>query len=223
MASYHKALAIKPDYAKAHNNLGIAFKELGRLDEAVTSYRNALVIDPDFVEAHYNHGAIFKNATGDPEIDKLKQLLKLYDLPENDRNMLLFALGEAHDDLGLYAEAFSYFRRANEAKAKQATFDAEGHRRQTMEIRRVNRERSGSRVDNPELGERVPIFVVGISRSGKTLVESLLSQHKSVHGAGERKEWARAVKKILETYSISKSLPCLAQSLSNEQLREIRK
>ena len=54
MASYHKALPIKPDYAKAHNNLGNAFKELGRLDEVVASYHKALTIKPDFAVAHNN-------------------------------------------------------------------------------------------------------------------------------------------------------------------------
>ena len=54
MASYHKALAIKPDFAVAHNNLGNAFKELGRLDEAMASYHMALSIKPDFAGAHSN-------------------------------------------------------------------------------------------------------------------------------------------------------------------------
>lgn len=85
----------------------------------------------------------------------------------------------------------------------------------------VNQECLESSVDSSKIKGHVPIFVVGISGSGKTLVESVLSQHKSVHGAGERKEWVGAVSSILETYSIPKSHSSLAQQLSNDQLREI--
>ena len=52
MASYHKALAIKPDYAEAHNNLAGALQDVGKLDEAVTSYRKALAIKPDHAGVH---------------------------------------------------------------------------------------------------------------------------------------------------------------------------
>jgi len=61
-----KALAVKPDFAEAHNNLGNAFKELGRLDEAAASYRQALVLKPDFADARYNLGNVFKEL-GRPE------------------------------------------------------------------------------------------------------------------------------------------------------------
>ena len=56
-----KALAIKPDYAEAHNNLGNAFKELGKLDEAVASYHRALAIKPDLAKAHSNLGVALQN------------------------------------------------------------------------------------------------------------------------------------------------------------------
>ena len=59
--SYEKALAIKPDYAEAHNNLGIAFKDLAQLDAAVKCYEQALAIKPDYAEAHNNLGNAFKD------------------------------------------------------------------------------------------------------------------------------------------------------------------
>ena len=59
IASYNKALAIKPDYAEAHNNLGIALWGLGKPDDAVASYHNALSIKPDYAEAHNNLGNVF--------------------------------------------------------------------------------------------------------------------------------------------------------------------
>jgi tetratricopeptide (TPR) repeat protein len=55
-AAYNKALLINPDYAKAHYNLGVTLKELGRLEEAEASYRQAITVKPDYAKAHYNLG-----------------------------------------------------------------------------------------------------------------------------------------------------------------------
>jgi tetratricopeptide (TPR) repeat protein len=61
VTSFHKALALKPDYAKAHYNLGLTLQNLGKLDEAVASYRKAIVIKPDYAEAHNNLGVALRN------------------------------------------------------------------------------------------------------------------------------------------------------------------
>ena len=89
MASYHKALAIKPDYAEAHNNLGNALKDLGKLDEAVASYHKALAIKPDFADAHNNLGSA------------LQDLGKLEDAVTSYRKALAIKpdFAEAHSNL----------------------------------------------------------------------------------------------------------------------------
>ena len=58
-ASYAKVIALKPDYAEAHNNLSNTLKELGRLDEALASVRQAIVLKPDYAEALYNRSLLF--------------------------------------------------------------------------------------------------------------------------------------------------------------------
>ncbi len=61
-ASYRQALRLKPDYAEAHNNLGVVLKELGQLDEAVASYQQALRLKPDYAQAHNNLGIALHGA-----------------------------------------------------------------------------------------------------------------------------------------------------------------
>ena len=61
MASYNKALAIKPDYAEVYNNMGIALKEQGKLEEAIEAYTNALAIKPDYADAHITWLFLCKN------------------------------------------------------------------------------------------------------------------------------------------------------------------
>ena len=71
--NYKKSLAIKPDYAEAHNNLAGTLQELGQLDGAVESYEKALILKPDYAEAHYNLGNAFK------ELNQMDEAVKSYE------------------------------------------------------------------------------------------------------------------------------------------------
>ena len=223
VASYRRALAIDPNDAETHFNLGNALKDQGQLDEAVAAYRRAIAIKPDHDEAHFNYATVHKFVPGDPEIGKLKKLLERKSISEAQRIPLLFALGKAHDDIGLYAEAFSYYRRANEERSSWANFDVSRRRQQIMEIKRVFRARQSSVSEVLELEKNFPIFVVGVSRSAKSLVESLLTQHEDAFAAGQRPEWFKAIKKVLEKHSISASFPDCMDFLVAEQIREMGK
>ena len=104
-----KALAIKPDYAEAHNNLGIAFKELGRLDEAVASYHKALAIKPDYAEAHYNLGNAFKELGRlDEAVERFHKALSI----KPDYADAHINLGAAFKELGRLDEAVASYHKA---------------------------------------------------------------------------------------------------------------
>ena len=221
IASYRRALAIDPAYAMAHTNLGTVLAVRGKLDEGIAAIQRALEINPDDVPANHAHATFHKHMPGDPAIERLKRLLEPQDLPEEDRDRLLFALGKAHDDLGLYGQAFSYYRQANEAHARRTKFDPSRQRKQMAVIKSVFRERHGPATEYSGNVERVPIFVIGMSRSGKTLVESLLAQHQDVHGAGERLEWPNAIRMVLGKYSILEFGRNYMEILSEEHIREI--
>ena len=218
---FQRTVSINPNFAVAHDNLGNALHEIGKLDEAIVCYRRAFEIDPDWVPAHCNHASLHKHVPGDPDIDKLEQLLARDHLPETEGNQLLFALGKAYDDIGRYAEAFSYYRQGNERQAQRVHFDATEHRSEIEEIKRVfaKRHRSVGR-DSRQMGQ-IPIFVIGHSRSGKSLVESLLSRHQDVYGAGERREWAEAIRIIMDKYSFLEPFPTIMSVLGQEKIEEI--
>jgi tetratricopeptide (TPR) repeat protein len=202
-----------------HKNLGVALQMKGRPSEAEAAYRRALDLRPDYVSVHYNHAQVHRFSPGDPEIEILEELLKREDTSEEDRSYLLFALGKAHDDIGLYARAFSCYRQGNEQM--RADVDASRQRRRISKIKEVFRDRNAPGAEDPGREGHLPIFVVGMSRSGKTLVESLLSQHEDVYGAGETPEWADAIKRVLSEHSISEPFPDCMGFLADDQIREI--
>lgn len=109
VASYLKALAIKPDYAEAHGNMGTALLELERLDDAVASYRKTLVIKPDYAEAHCKMGnALMKLLWLDDAIASYQKALVI----EPDYAEALNNLGKALQDLGQVEDAVANFRKA---------------------------------------------------------------------------------------------------------------
>ena len=156
---------------------------------------------------------------GDPEIELLNQLLARDDVSPDNRTHLHFALGKACDAIGLYGEAFSNYRQGNEEIARQTPFDASDHRKQVTDIKRVFRDWPAGA--DPGDGDPVPIFVVGMSRSGKSLTESLLSQHEDVYGAGESRAWNTALRTVLHKNGISGPFPAYVESLTDGQIREM--
>jgi tetratricopeptide (TPR) repeat protein len=109
VASYHKALAIKPDFAEAHNNLGSALRGLGKLDEAVASYHKALAIKPDFAEAHSSLGNAFQDLgqLEDAVASHHKALAIKPDFAGAHNN-----LGNVLQDLGKLDEAVASYQKA---------------------------------------------------------------------------------------------------------------
>jgi len=117
VASYHRALTLKPDYVEAHYNLGVALDKFGRHAEAVTSYGRALALKPDYAEAHYNLGVALDNHGKHEEaVASYHRALELkpgYVQAHNN-------LGSALKTLGRYEEAVASYRRALELKPDDA-------------------------------------------------------------------------------------------------------
>ena len=221
VAAHRKAIELKPRYVDAHVNLGIVLARQGKKEEALDSYRRALEISPNHLGAHFNHAMDHRFVPGDPLIETLKGLLEIEDITEKQRDTVLFALGKAHDQIGRYADAFSYHSRANEGTAKRVNFDPSRNEKEIMAIKDTFRGRQDPKGATSGEAAPVPIFVIGMSRSGKTLVEALLSQHVDAYGAGESHEWTNAVATVIERNAITDIFPDLMAFLSEDNLREV--
>jgi tetratricopeptide (TPR) repeat protein len=185
-ASYRQALALKSDLAAAHNNLGNVLVALGRMGEASESYRNALCFQPEHAEALANLVNIERYDSAEHrDVHTIEALLSAQDLPEQDAIRLNFALGKILDDCGLYDEAFTHYEIGNRLKRKHLVFDLpnliEGVDRSMRVFDRAFFDARPPCGSSSEL----PVFIVGMPRSGTTLVEQIISSHPRVHGTGE--------------------------------------
>ncbi|MGO8910709.1 MAG: tetratricopeptide repeat protein [Bradyrhizobium sp.] len=186
LAHYQRALALKPDLADAFNNMGNALKEFGRLQEAMDAYLEAIRLDPDVPGVYVNLADSKSFKPGDPHLASMEALAAKADgLSKTDHMQLDFALGKAYADLKDYHRSFRHLLAGNAAKRATIGYDEAAtfalfDRIEAVFSRELVAERSGGGD-----ASAMPIFVLGMPRSGTTLVEQIIASHPGVHGAGE--------------------------------------
>ena len=180
-----RALALAPDYPPAENSMGNMLGVEGDLPGAETHYRRALTLRPDYAGAFHNLVDVAKLAPGDPVWPGLMALAgHVETLPTEDAIALQFTLGRVFEGQGEYPQAFAHFLEGNRRKratlnydeARQARFFEEFIRMFTPEFMAARRLATR---------DARPVFIVGMPRSGTSLVEQILASHPEVHGAGE--------------------------------------
>ena len=191
--SYRRALAISPDCAKAHCNLGLVLHDLGRADEAIASFRSALSVDPDCAEAHFGLAVSKMHFDYD---DDVKAAEDAYARPKNgdvQRMYLAFALGKAFEDLRQYEKAFTFFRTANAIKRGSYEYSIATEEGIFTSLKNIFTKDLFSKLQGTGSHDETPIFIVGLPRTGTTLVEQILASHPKVHGGGELGHLSRSI------------------------------
>jgi len=221
-AMLRRAIALKPEFAGAHNNLGLALKELGRFDEARRATEEAIRLAPRKASYYCNLGELARFAAGGPHVAAMEELAAdPGSLSGTDRIALHFALAKAYEHMGWSAASFRQLLAGNALKRRQIAYDEAAISRQMERVATVFtaeliRSREGA-------GEpsRVPVLIVGMLRSGTTLVEQILASHPAVFGAGELKLLDRAAAEIRPAAPGSPGFPDIASTMSGEQFREL--
>lgn len=221
MAHYQHAIALKPDYAGAHNNLGIALKELGQFDEAQRASERALELAPRngrYYRQLFDGRRVVAGDRGLAAAEKLAE--DMASLPVEDQRELYFALGKAYADLEQRERSFRHFLEGNALKRRVSVYDEPEMlgllgRIRTVFTAELMHDKRG--LGDPSM---VPIFIVGMPRSGTTLVEQILASHPKVFGAGELQEFSKAVTG-LGMPNGALSFPEAVPALSEQQLRQL--
>jgi len=198
IASYETALALKPDFAEAHNNLAVALQETGGFSNAIEHYKQAISLKPDYSEA------ICNLATANPKIEQAKNIegyLENSSLSEQDAGQLHFALGTIFDKNDIHEKAFTHFHTANKLKRNSFEYDSNAHTNYINKIIDIYSEKYFQ--DNKIIGDesKLPLFIVGMLRSGTTLIEQIFASHPQIQGAGEIPYLLRTEENISRKFS----------------------
>jgi tetratricopeptide (TPR) repeat protein len=173
----------KPEY---YHGAGEALQQLGRIGEARSAFERAIALAPTAVHHHYGLARLVRFQPGDTRLAALEALAKGIDrLSDAEKVELHFALGKAYDDLGRADDAFRHFAAGNALHRRYVRYDEAmslGLLRAMEEAFTSDAIAAFKGVGNPS---DVPVFVIGMPRSGTTLVEQILASHPKAFGAGE--------------------------------------
>ena len=195
--SYNMAVKIKPDYPQALNNQAIGLIRLGENDAAIDSLEKALTLRPDYASAHHNLSSLKNYSKGDIQITKMQLLLSKNSLSQSDQKNLCFALAKAYEDIGQYDELFEVLHRGNKLCSLEIKSSLDEYKNNYLIFKKLFRS-SYPFTDKPFSYEKAairPIFIVGMPRSGTTLVEQIIASHKEVYGAGELNTLTKLINK----------------------------
>ena len=186
IAEYRQALAYRPDYVEALNNLGSCLRPQGFVDEARATFERILELRPLQIEAHCNLSQFKTYAPGDPHIEQLlSQRHRVPTLTEDGQVRYWFTVGKMLEDVGRHDESFAAYAAGNAAKHAATPWDEAAHRDLRRRIMAAfPRERLAPPIA-PAADGPTPVFIVGMPRSGTSLLEQVLATLPDVHGAGE--------------------------------------
>jgi len=217
-----RALELKPSRFGSYNNQGVAFQALGRFEEAERAFLRALELVPKEASVHLNLANMGRFKAGDRRLPGLQKLLsEVESLDLENQIAAHFAMGKALSDLGQYQDAFQHLLKANALKRRTVDYD-EPQRLAMFENIRTTfspdfmTARTGG-------GDRSwsPIFIVGMPRSGTTLLEQVLASHSKVFGAGELETFKESIAECVHSQGIVAAYPLLAEALTHDHIRQL--
>ncbi len=184
-AAYRRCLDLVPNHAGAWLGLGHMLKTLGQQDQGIAAYQRCLEIEPDFGEVYYSLANLKTYRFEDAQIQEMKQRVAKEEVTDISEVNFLFALAKAYEDRGEFDQAWQYYEEGNAKQRMLVSYDP-------VQTETVNDElvsffnteffQTHTNVGNPDCA---PIFVLGMPRSGSTLVEQIIASHSQVEGTSE--------------------------------------
>jgi len=219
--AYEKALQIAPNKAGAACGMAHHQKTIGLQDEAIASYRRAIAMKPDHAEAYWSLANLKTFRFEDGEIATMEALLADESLPDESRSQLHNALGLHFEACKEYDRAFSHFRECNRCRRLLETYDPVDTEETCGRIIETFTPEYLEERERAPAAEITPILVVGLPRSGSTLIEQILASHSQVDGTHELSDLQRTVQAICQSVHRRKRFPEALTNLSVDGWRKL--
>jgi tetratricopeptide (TPR) repeat protein len=194
--AYRKALSLSPEHAGALSGLAHNLKTIGRQDEAIETYRTCIKANPFFTEAYWSLANLKTFRFSDEEFRSMEKLVEQSEIPSAAQVHLFNALGLEYESRGNFDQAFECFDRCNSVRRGQEYYDPAHTEVKHDEIVEVFDRDFVRQPTSDAKFDAVPIFIVGLPRSGSTLIEQILASHPLVEGTHELSDLGRVVQQI---------------------------
>ncbi|MHB8727379.1 MAG: sulfotransferase family protein, partial [Casimicrobiaceae bacterium] len=181
---YEAVLKEYPRQPKVWMSYGHSLKTARRREESVGAYRRAIALQPSLGEAYWSLANLKTFRFADADIAAIRRALERADLSDDDRLHFEFALGKALEDEESYEESFVHYASGNDLRSKQHPYSADQNTRFVQRSKRnFTADFFAQRPGGAQAAD--PIFIVGLPRSGSTLIEQILASHSLVEGTME--------------------------------------
>ena len=182
---YEKMLKQDPDNVDGHYNLGTAYQDLNQKNQALAAFRRAVKLDVTCAKAWHGISAVSKNAFDDSDINTILDMQKDTNAAPEPRMLLAFALGRHFEISGQHDDAATQYLMANQITRAELDYDINDDLRTYNHLQARFDRAFLNKWGESGLPDKAPIFIVGMPRSGTTLVEQILASHPRVFGGGE--------------------------------------
>jgi len=214
LASFDKAIALQPRNAVPYNNRGILMMVKGNMPEAEKMFLKAAELNPNLADPLFNLVNIRKYQTADnAEVRHIQALLTNRDLMPEVREHLYFSLGKIYDDCSLYDKAFACYEQANRLRNSQAAYDANAVSATTDRLIEVFNAHFLTQKFPYASESKTPLLIVGMPRSGTTLLANILSNHPAIATAGELSSITDFTSSMYELTGIGIAFPLAVQHM----------
>ena len=200
---YNKALEVDPNNILVLGNVANALRSQDKIDEATQVFNKCLKINPKNPDIHKDLSVILKyKSPNDVHLKEMKNLYSDKEITEMGKSTLGFAIAKAYDDCKIAEEACKYLIPANEIRRKQFNYKFENEIDEfNTHLKVFSKFGSGSRLEKKTTV--TPIFILGMPRSGSTLIEQILSSHSLVEGGDEVFFLAEALQNVIPHKSLA--------------------
>ena len=222
VVSYKRAIKIEPTLVGAHVGLGHVLKTLGDQDGGIASYRAAIELRPNLGEIYFSLSNLKTFRFTDQEIEDMVRRLSQESLDSESKVHFAFSLGKAFEDKKDYDKAFDYYLQGNEEHRANITYDpvqtelAHQKMKETYNhefIERIGKTKPGNQ--DPD-----PIFIVGLPRSGSTLLEQILASHSMVDGTSELPDLG-IVSQMIANKAKGRTFPAGILNMSDDEITSL--
>ena len=211
---FEKATSLNQNYDQAFHNLGILCEIINLPKEAINHYEKTLEINPEFAEAYRNLSKIKTFKSKDKQIAQMQSLSSKNNLNLFDKTRLSFALAKANKDLGSIDKYFKFLNEGNKLRKQELNYSFDQSKNFHSELIKIFNSLQPVINEAPSNSPNIkPIFIVGMPRSGTTLVEQIISSHPTVYGAGELLYFRNILTPILDNHLKSNNEFLLEQDL----------
>ena len=221
--SYKKSIELKANQPRVHLSLGHVYKTTGNQEACISSYNEAISFDNNFGEAYWSLANLKTYKFSGEEISSMEKKIELTEVPEREKVHFLFSLGKALEDMGNYDESFEYYKRGNDLNRGRTTYDPKAIEALSERLKQFFTEERFHENKDFVNNSNSPIFIVGLPRSGSTLIEQILASHSKIEGTMELPNIMNIARKLGNSTKDRTAYPEVIESLQGSDLTDLGK